>query len=643
MCGIAGYFLNKETLGSRLEILKVLESIRKRGPDDEGVCLISAKKQKYNFYKTEKTIPALSNSLSHIDNIDNAIEHDIALVHTRYAIIDLSEGGHQPFISHDGSVIAVFNGEIYNYIELRKELAALGVTFRTKSDTEVLVEGYRVWRDTLWQKMNGFWAVALYDFYNRTFMISRDRIGVAPLYYRELSNGFYFASTIQTLVDISPYNIEINEDVMMGFIQTGIKDHDNTTYYRSIKSVPAATAVTFPIESYKFQDSKKNTFWSLPLSRIDKKDYSLPEAIRDYRDTFFNAVELRLRADVKIAFELSGGLDSSSVVAAASLLGHNITTYTADVKGADELPYARSMLERYDIDFHVISRIENNFHNDYGEFSLLMNEPYDNPNDYTHNRMLNIMKLDGFKVVVTGAGGDEVFAGYESAFWTKVYNELRKKGIVSYFHADWYEFLRRFKTLKNLSQTMKHYAFDPFKFLYAWIFQRNRNIIKKQHPTTALKHMQRYTELSAHEQSLFHFKVGLLPYYMRSSDYFTMAIPIEHRFPLLDYRMVELGLKLPYEYLFNGSWTKYITRKAMEPYLPEKILWRRKKSGFYFPYQHYLYENRTTFEPLLSYLKNFNFDQETMGSYENLLKTDAVKLWRLISTAIWIKFNLAKL
>lgn len=642
MCGIAGYFLKKETRNSRQNIAKLLTSIKKRGPDDEGVCLISSGRGEYRSYKTDKTVQVLSHSLSHIRSVENNFEHNIALLHTRFSIIDLSEGGHQPFVSADGSVIVVFNGEIYNYIELRSELSALGVRFRTKSDTEVLVEGYRVWQDALWQKMNGFWAIALYDFRNNSFILSRDRVGIAPLYYRDLHHGLYFASTIQALVDISPHDIQVNDDVMIGFVQTGIKDHDNSTYYTQIKSIPSATYITFPARWHIVEDAKQNTFWALPASRLDKINYPFQDAVKDYRETFFNAVELRLRADVKIAFELSGGLDSSSVVAVAALLrNNNITTYTVDVKGASDLPYAKSMLGRYPIDFRVLEALEDNFINDYGEFSLLMDEPYDNPNDYTHNRMLRIMKQHGFNVVITGAGGDEVLAGYESAFWPKVYDELRYKDCMSYFFADLYEFNKRFKTLQSTTQTLQHYIVDPFKYLYTWIVQKNKKVGILP-LTSALKHQKQYQALSAHEQSIYHFKVASLPYYMRSSDYFTMSIPVEHRFPLLDYRMVELGLKMPYEYLFNRGWTKYILRKAMEPYLPKTIIWRRKKSGFYFPYQQYLSAHRTAFEPLLTYLKYINFPQEPIDNYEHLLRTDAVALWRLISTAIWIKYNLKK-
>lgn len=639
MCGIAGYFLKENGKNSSREINILLNSIRSRGPDDEGICLISRQNRSCRFYKTDKTVPPISSDLSHIDDKEAIINHEIALIHTRYSIIDLTEGGHQPFISRDKSVIAIFNGEIYNYVELKDELSSLGVKFRTSSDTEVLVEGYRFWGERLWSKLNGFWAVVLYDFKNNLIILSRDRIGVAPLYYREMEEGFFFASYIKSLINICPEGIALNDDVILGFAQTGMKDYDDTTYYSQIKSIPASSTVTFKPRQHTLSEAARKQYWDFPKSRLKPNDISFNNAVKKYRETFFRAVELRLRADVKVAFELSGGLDSSSVVAAAALLRNNdITTYTAKVKGADDEPYARSILKYYPVDYRVLSDIEDNFAADYGSFSKIMEEPYDNPNDYTHNKMLQNMKREGVYVVVTGAGGDEVLAGYEASFWPKAYSELKKGGLLSFILADLYEFLRRFKTFKSSRKTLQHYLVDSLKISYKKFSSPKQNI-KRPALSRASLYRQQYNQLSFHEQTLYHFKVALVPYYMRSSDHFTMSIPLEHRFPFLDYRMVEFGLQMPIPYLFKGGWTKYILRKAMEPYLPKKIIWRRKKSGFYFPYHQYLSANQATFEPLLVHLNEINFPVNKFESYEQLLKADPVLLWRLLSTAIWIKYN----
>lgn len=635
MCGIAGYILKSETGRSADYIRALAKGIRHRGPDDEGCCIISRATGAWHVYKGNHTVASVGQGCAHMFDDQSIAKHDLCFAHTRYSIIDLSDAAHQPFFSADGSLVCVFNGEIYNYIELRQKLMAEGIKFKTASDTEVLVEGYRFLGDAVWSMLNGFWAVAIYDFLSDTIVFARDRIGVAPLYYLELPEGFFFASTIGALLDIYPGNVEFDWDVINGFIETGIKDHENSTFYTQIRSLPASTAVTFDKRLCGFQEANEQKYWDYPSARLTPADISFDEATQRFRETLFDAVELRLRADVPVAFELSGGLDSSSVVAAAAVLrGENITTYTAKIVGADEEPYARTIRQRYAVDYRVIDKIEDDFVSDYEPFSRIMEEPYDNPNDYTHFRMLQKMKDQGTYVVVTGAGGDEVLAGYESAYWPKAYQELRKSG--GRWHADWYEFRRRFRTGSQSWKTLRHYLVDTPDLLKRR-FLKTENKVPSAFQSRAVGHRCKYGRLSFHEQSLYHFNVALVPYYMRSSDHFTMAIPIEHRFPLLDYRLVELGLQMPISYLFSGGWTKYLLRKAMEPYLPKAITWRKEKMGFTFPFKNYFVANRTAFAPLLAYLKRLRILQEFLGDYDYLLKQDPVLLWRLLSTAIWMK------
>ncbi len=624
MCGIAGYCLKTETSPSIELINGFLASIRQRGPDDEGVSLISRPSGKIQSYRTDNTYPALSDQIPHLHEAKH--RHDVALAHSRYAILDLSEKGHQPFVSADKSIVGIFNGEIYNYIELRKELLSLGVNFRTNCDTEVLIEGYARWKDDLWAKMNGFWAIVLYDNANHSLIFSRDRMGVAPLYYRQTANGVYFSSYIEPLIEIEGAKAQSNEDAVLGFAQTGFKDIEEATFYKEIKSLPAGCTLRLSQTQSVLSQAIMKRYWNLPTQRLQEKDISFPQAIKEFRTLFFDAVDIRLRADVKIGFELSGGLDSSSVVAAAALLSKlKITTYTAKIQGADEEPFARSILQQYDVDYRVLEHMEDNFARDYAPFTKLMEEPFDNPNAYTHYQMLKTMKSQGVKVVMTGAGGDEVLAGYESSFWPKAYQEWKKEEFPSSLKADWYEVCRRYKTFDKAKSTFSNYFSAAFRRFF-----RKGQSPERQIPamaTTALNYRDRYGKLSFDEQRRFHFSVALLPFYMRSSDHFTMGIPIEHRFPLLDYRLVEFGLSLPISYLFRNGWTKYILRKAMEPYLPAKIIWRREKMGFQFPFYEYLKNNEQVFAPQLGF----------PGAYQDFLDHDPILLWRLISIGIWQK------
>jgi asparagine synthase (glutamine-hydrolysing) len=452
--------------------------------------------------------------------------------------------------------------------------------------------------------------------------------------------GVYFASSIQSLVDVEPETVEVDEDKVVGFIQTSLKDFDNSTFYHQVKSVSPATVVTLGQETCRVEDSKIFQYWSFPTSRLTPKDLSFDDAVTWYRDTFFDAVDVRLRADVKVAFELSGGLDSSSIVAAAAVLKKNaITTFTIQVPEDNEEPYARSMLEKYPgIDYRVLSDPEDSFLSERQFFSRIMQEPFHSPNIYTHFKMRQQMKNHGVSVVLTGSGGDELLGGYEGEFWPQASAELRRTGYA--WHAERYDIARNYRKggwkglidgegrrLKGLIRQLA----DKIGLL------RLLRPYSKEDLTEAEKHRQRYPQLSFHEQTFFQWNIGLIPYYLRSNDHFTMAIPLEHRFPFFDYRMMEVGLQMPVSYLFKDGWTKYILRKAMEPYLPEKILWRKTKMGFPFAYERFLTLNRGLFEPRVNNLGNFWVRDKESGDYNNILNRDPLKLWRLCSTALWLE------
>jgi asparagine synthase (glutamine-hydrolysing) len=634
MCGIAGYILRAPVAHGALSE-RLLGPIRLRGPDDEGACLIV--EGRAVAHRTPRSIPAVGDR----PLLGGAVApHTHALLHTRYSIIDLSPAGHQPFASRDGTLQLVFNGEIFNYVELRAELERAGACFRSATDTEVILEGYRVWGDDVWNRLNGFWAVALYDGRTGSLVLCRDRLGVAPLYYRETEQGFFFASAIRSLTELDGVPAHFDVDRVRGFIDTSIKDFDDATMFSDIRCVPPATSVTLRPGEYRLQQAAATRYWAPPAARLDSRDLGLDEAVRRLRDALFGAVEIRLRADVPVAFELSGGMDSSSVVAIAALLrGRDVRTYTIRVPEANEEPYARAMTRRYPIDYHVLERPEAGFFEDVGEFTRMMEEPYHSPNIYTHYQMRWAMKREGVAVVLAGAGGDEVLAGYEGDFWPAAWRDLRREGHV--LQGLRYELARRTGSATRLRGA----AQDAYWAVRGQLFRTAKRLGAhrllgrdgERRSTSAAATMQRgYRSLDFHGQALYHVRRALLPYYLRSNDHFTMAIPMEHRFPLLDYRVVEVGLQMPAAYLFRDGWTKYALRRAMEPYLPAEIVWRRDKMGFPFPYQRFLRENRARLAPPLAALRSVGIEPESIR-YDALAGANPTRLWRMCSTALWLE------
>ncbi len=639
MCGIAGYWLKRPRNPDPRAVGELLEAVRERGPDDEGVCFLLRGKGEPRYFSTRQTMPSIASRLPHYESAAGQQPHDAALLHTRYAIIDLSEGGHQPYVSRDRSISLVFNGEIYNYVELREELEAAGLTFETTSDTEVLVEGYAHWGHALWEKMNGFWAIALHDARDGSIVLSRDRFGVAPLYYAEGGEGFWFSSAIRPLTDLDARGERPSSSFVHGFIETSLKDYDGQTCFEGVHALTPGTTVVFPQGCFRIADAEHHVFWKYPTQRLTEAELPFDEAVQRYRETFFNAVEIRMRADVKISFELSGGLDSSSVLAAACAMGHeNLTSYTVKVPEFDEEPFARTMNDLYKLDYHVLEEPEFDFIEESAWFTRTMEEPYHSPNIYTHWKMRQQMKQEGTAVVLCGGGGDESLAGYENYFWPRAKEELIASGA--------------------RGSAFRHQLGIDFR---SWAKSRNTLRIKAKQllgrpPDTngngsahgafpdpdnpAVRYKNGFRGLSFQDQCLYHFNVGLLQYYLRADDKFSMAIPIEHRLPLLDYRIVELGLSVPVSYLFHNGWTKYILRKAMEPYLPKQILWRKQKRGYPFATKRFLLAQRSHFEPLVRQVRDAGLlGSQGSADYDTLLAGSADRLWRICSVGFWLNRN----
>ncbi|HEY8105846.1 MAG TPA: asparagine synthase C-terminal domain-containing protein, partial [Gemmatimonadales bacterium] len=415
-----------------------------------------------------------------------------------------------------------------------------------------------------------------------------------------------------------------------------MKDLDDTTMYREIRSFPAATTMRIGREGARLEDARALRYWAPPRQRLAATDISLDEAAAELRNRLFDAVSLRLRADVEVACELSGGMDSSSIVAAAATLRDRpITTFTVKVPEQDEEPFARTMLERYRLDYRVMLRPERAFLGDADDFTALMEEPYHSPNIYTHFLMRRSMKTDGAFVVLAGAGGDEVLAGYEHLFWPRAAAELCDAGLRD--HVERYDRARGCYRAPTIRQRLsgrwwraRAAAFNAAKRLLG------RTLAPALEGLSADAYQARYASLSFQQQQLYHQRVAMLPYYLRSNDHFTMEIPIEARYPFLDYRIVELGLQVPIQYLFQDGWTKYLLRRAMEGHLPREIVWRREKMGFPFDYQGFLNSSRPEFEPALHRLDVLGTSPDRYGSYDALLAADPMKLWRLCSTALWL-------
>jgi asparagine synthase (glutamine-hydrolysing) len=523
-----------------------------------------------------------------------------------------------------------FNGEIYNYIELRDELVSEGVTFRSQSDTEVVLRAYQTWGTACFSRFHGFWALAIYDSIQDRVIVSRDRLGKKPLYWAKDGSSIYFASEIKALLQIPAIASQARPDskAIWLWCSERLRDIDNGTFFTNIKSLPAGSWAevndTFP--------NNAKRYWRYPTDRMRESDISVTEACSALRETLFDAVRIRLRADVPVAVSLSGGMDSSAIVAIASQVSsQKLTTFTIkyDDPRYNEEPFARAVAERCGVDYRVMEPPTQDFWNGALAYTYLQEEPYHSPHQQTGIGISAAMRAEGIKVCLHGAAGDELFAGYPMYFQFAQKDAWTQRN-----------FARFFSNAYNWTESKTS---PPRRLLAAVAGQigggriaalRDRQRSSRpQSPPLSASFLEETAEMRApspntlSDKLYFDITNGLIPYWLRSGDKKDMAAPLEYRCPLLDHRVVELAMTMPENYLIRDGWHKWILRKAVEDLLPESIVWRRNKMGLPFPIGSFIKESDAAIKHIVDGSNNPYLDHGKAGQIE----AD----WNLISFEIW--------
>lgn len=592
--------------------------MRHRGPDDQGMVFINnsgdavsdAFPERHTFRPSDRNL------------------HDIALGHRRFSIIDPGPEGHQPFWSEDCRLCLTFNGEIYNYVELRADLERHGLKFRTASDTEVLLQAYRYWGTGAFRKLRGFWAIALYDAQEGAVLLSRDPLGKAALYVARTDHGIAWASEIKALrIVATPRALAPRDQAIDEFVRHGWRDLENKTFYEGI--------TTFPAGSWAWTRAgmleKPEQFWSIPGIRMAEADISPDEAIKKFRELFYRALELRLRADVPLGFELSGGMDSSSIVAAAVELGHRATTFTVKFQEAhsDEEPFARTLKERYGakIDYRVIRPSTDSFWAQANDYVAMLDEPFHAPNMLTNFTVWRLMANDGIRVSLNGAAGDELLAGYSRDYALPNIVHLLTAG----------------HPLTALRELIAHRERPNGRLLLGQARSAIRKVMLPANDYGALLTRSKRSGKDRPRRDLEGLLVDLMGnwrmnYWLRSGHQSAMAVPMEVRMPFLDVDMVDFAFSLPTSYLIRDGWHKWILRKAMEEVLPSKIVWRRRKMGFPFPLREWLLHSKPRYFSAVANLACPWINLQSLRDhYDEMVKADPNYLWRAISVSLWWK------
>lgn len=562
MCGICGILkLNDSKIGCSIH--RMTNSLKHRGPDDEGYYLLKKNWADSICLGNDSKLLGKSD----FEHISKKYEDNYFLTFgfRRLSILDLSDNGFQPF-NYLNKYILVFNGEIYNYLELKEELLKYGYIFKTKTDTEVITAAYDKWGNKAFNKFNGMWAFALYDKYRKKLILSRDRFGIKPLYYYCDYDNFIFASEIKSILNSKLINVEYDFQYLLNHQSKGIKAYLKETPFKGIYRFPSASYVEIDIEKFKAVNLSIERFWNFLENRSDTL-LSFNDAKEKYRFLIEDSVNLRLRSDVRIGTALSGGLDSSTLVTIINKLGFSKEQITfSNIYRAKETALLNE--EKY-IDLisdylglkslkteispnEVMNRLDEIvlFNDDIPENTLLSGW-----NVYTSIKQNNV------KVTLDGQGADEIAGGYSRYVLNYLINLKSKSFIGEYnqlkhYHRGKVKYSKLY-LLRLVSKFIPYQKNGIFKYL-------NTNFSFMQ-PLNSILIKDTLTELQT-----------LLQYVDRIS----MANSIEVRLPFLDYRLVEFMLSVPEELKIRNGYNKYIMRDAYKNEIPEEILWRKDKMGF---------------------------------------------------------------
>jgi len=593
MCGITGLWNLDGKPIDPSQIQSATTLLRHRGPDDEGYLLVDTAKGQVLHCGGNDTITALD-----LPRIENAVgkSFNLSFGFRRLSILDLSPAGHQPMAGADGQCWIIFNGEIYNFLELRSELSGYGHRFRTGSDTEVILAAYRQWGVECLSRFNGMWALAIWDNRLRRLFCARDRLGIKPFYYFRNNDTFAFASEIKALLHLPGIPRLANDAIIYDYLYHGYLDHTEETCFAGIKQLPPAHYLTECDGHLQI-----NRYWDLDPQRrepvSDEATY-----VRKFYELFEDAVRIHLRSDVAIGTCLSGGLDSSAIVCVANKLLFTDGVANPEVVGERQKTFSSCFDdERFDERRYIEQVLaatvaEPNYTFPSGaqlpeilpRLIWHQDEPFLSTSIYAQWRVMATAAERGVKVLLDGQGGDELLAGYPgyfSCYWASLMQQRRL--------AELWKEVSAYRRLHGVSLTRiglrlaRRYA--PTALSSVVDRERrgadlglSREFLRRNH--RGVDDLRTIYDRDPFAAELYALLTRFsLPQLLHYEDRNSMAFSIEARVPFLDYRLIEYTFALPPDQKIKGGWTKAILRAALRDILPEPVRMRTDKMGFVTP------------------------------------------------------------
>lgn len=613
MCGIAGIIEKNKHKPSPRKLRAMMDSISHRGPDDQGQYL----------------------------------KNNVALGHLRLSILDVSPSGHQPMADESGKIWLTFNGEIYNYLELKKEL---GGKYRSDTDTEVILKAYKKWGPKCVERFNGIFALAIWDENQKTLFCARDHLGVKPFFYAMQNGIFYFGSEIKALL-AAGVKTRPNDPVIYDYLSYGYYHHlPERTFFENIYQLPAGCILTL-----QNGELSTNRYWDLKERVKDLESWDDARARGEFSRIFENAVKIQLRSDVPVGIQLSGGFDSSAVTAMVHHLQggqRNFRLFShvySDTKDI-ERPYMRALAGALGWRWEHIIVSPQDMPKFVEEITWHQDEPFPGLPTFGLHMLAKKCREEKIPVILGGQGGDEVGAGYEYYMGAFLLDMIRNYGAAKALEElDGYARRHDFSGNAGLNffvNTLTAYSLggtsaDGTSFVNTAAL-RDSFLKKSAKPrpefekpfTSHLQNMQ--------YRDIVHTK---LPRILHSADRAAMAYGVEQRVPLVDYRLVELGLSLAGEHKIREGEQRYFMREAMKDFMP-KFVGRAPKRAVPSPQREWFKKELRPWIASIISSKSFGkrpyFDQkEALNQYARYCREENPKnsfhIWQWIHLELWLR------
>lgn len=597
MCGICGIIRK----GDNKDIIKKMnDRIMHRGPDGEG------------YY----------------------IDGDIAFGHRRLSIIDLSTGD-QPIYNEDNSVVTVYNGEIYNYVELRSELESLGHEFKTKSDTEVLVHGYEEWHTDLPKHLRGMFAFAIHDKKRNEIFLARDNFGIKPLYYAKMNDSFMFASEIKSFLDVPDFKKEFNEEILETYLEFSFVP-TNETFFKGVYRLDAGCSLL-----YKDEDIKINKYFKLDFKE-DKMSFT--DAVKNISDVMEDSVKRHLIADVEVGSFLSSGIDSSYIVSLAR--PHKTYTVGYENKKYDEINYAKDLADKLGIknESKIIKKDE--YLDAIPKIMYHLDEPTSDPAAISLYFVAKLASRD-LKVVLSGEGADEFFGGY---------NYYREEVDYKFYNKIPYGIRHAIGKVAGLFPEVRGFNFlvrrgEKLENSYIGV-NRNfsekmaRKVLRKNYELKAIDVTKNvYNEFKDYsnidKMQAIDINFWLMKDILLKADRMTMASSIEGRVPFIDKEVFSVASKLPFDYKVTKENTKLALREAARKVIPTDA-YKKKKLGFPVPIREWIKDGafkeeieKTINSDVANRYFNVKFLNKLFNEHLSGKKDNYRKIWTVYTFIKW--------